>query len=223
MILEENVQDAIEPLIEMLKDEVPVRNSAIKALSKIGEPAVEPLIKALKSSDYTIRNYAASALGKIRDPKAVKPIISLFYDEHEPIRWTLPFELAEIGEPAIEPLIEFINSSDTDVIHHDFTALGVIGEPAIKSLEGLLDNDNEEICRLAGETIEDIKDPHDLKTMIPNLKNGNVEERRLAAEVAHYYNDPRLTKALIEALKDDDGEVRMYAAESLGKIAERGV
>ena len=63
---------AVEPLIEALKDIV--QFIAIESLGKIGEPAVEPLIKALKNKDTLIRSGAARALGKIRDKRAVEPL-----------------------------------------------------------------------------------------------------------------------------------------------------
>lgn len=52
--------------------------SAAITLSSIGIPAVEPLIVALKDERERIRQLATWALGKIRDPKAVEPIIDVF-------------------------------------------------------------------------------------------------------------------------------------------------
>ncbi len=63
---------AVEPLIEALKDIV--REIAIESLRKIGEPAVESLIKALKDKDTLIRSGAAKALGKIGDKRAVESL-----------------------------------------------------------------------------------------------------------------------------------------------------
>lgn len=41
------------------------RKIAIEALVKIGEPAVEPLIEALRDRDWEVREAAVNALGKI--------------------------------------------------------------------------------------------------------------------------------------------------------------
>jgi len=63
---------AVEPLIEVLNDIVEF--IAIESLRKIGEPAVEPLIKALKNKDTLIRSGAVRALGEIRDKRAIEPL-----------------------------------------------------------------------------------------------------------------------------------------------------
>ena len=63
---------AVEPLIEVLNDIVEF--IAIDSLRKIGEPAVEPLIKALKNKDTLIRSGAVRALGELRDKRAVEPL-----------------------------------------------------------------------------------------------------------------------------------------------------
>ena len=97
---------AVEPLIAALQDSSEyVRSDAAEALERIGwqpdqdesgayywivkqqwakcvkmgAPAIEPLIAALK--DFWVRNAAIEALGKIGDAAAVKPLVSLL--DHE--------------------------------------------------------------------------------------------------------------------------------------------
>ncbi|HDZ77584.1 MAG TPA: diguanylate cyclase, partial [Candidatus Omnitrophica bacterium] len=48
------------------------RNSATQALAEIGEPAVEPLIEALKDNDNNVRNSVTQALGEIGDIRKSK-------------------------------------------------------------------------------------------------------------------------------------------------------
>lgn len=63
---------AVEPLIVILKNtRSDVRKSATVALGNIGAPAVEPLIAVLNDPDSQSQGYAAAALIKIRDPRAV--------------------------------------------------------------------------------------------------------------------------------------------------------
>lgn len=56
---------------------------ALHALINIGEPAVEPLIKALKDVNNEIRVGAASSLGWIGDARAIEPLIEVLnkYDD----------------------------------------------------------------------------------------------------------------------------------------------
>jgi WD40 repeat protein len=51
------------------------RSAAGDALARIGEPAVGPLIAALKDERADLRHLAAWALGKIGDTRAVEPLI----------------------------------------------------------------------------------------------------------------------------------------------------
>ena len=73
----------VEGLIKALKrDEwLNVRKGAIEALGKIGEPATEPLIGALKDESRDVRLTAAWALGYIGDEEAVKPLVHAQKDE----------------------------------------------------------------------------------------------------------------------------------------------
>jgi len=69
----------------------------------IGELAVEPLIKAL--DDNWERSEAAKALGKIRDVKALEPLIKSLEDDDSDVRREAAESLVNIGEPAVELLI----------------------------------------------------------------------------------------------------------------------
>lgn len=90
--------DAIPYLIDSLGDESAVAFCSLqlpqsfpnyttpfaeakKALSRIGEPAVAPLIQALKDKRKGVQTGAAGALGLIKDKRAVKPLIEAM--EHE--------------------------------------------------------------------------------------------------------------------------------------------
>ena len=124
----------VEPLIQALNDESEdVRLRAAEALGKIGDTrAVEPLIQALKDKRVSVQMNTAEALGKMGDERAVKPLIQALKDEYDSVRreaaetlgkmgwqpkdnferayylfakeeWD---ELVEIGEPAVESLIQ---------------------------------------------------------------------------------------------------------------------
>ena len=109
-----------------------IRNSAIEELAKIGSPAVEPLIKSLKNEDNTVQVSAAVVLGRIKDSKAVKPLmISLEKADSDWVKRTIAEALGKIGDPAAAPsLIRFLSdcggSRNAEAITR---ALGKIGDP----------------------------------------------------------------------------------------------
>ena len=62
----------VAPLVQALRDsEDAVRWEAARALSMIGEPAVESLLNLLSDQDDDVRGRAAHALGDIRDTRAL--------------------------------------------------------------------------------------------------------------------------------------------------------
>jgi HEAT repeat protein len=99
---------AVESLIEALKyEDEDTQWEVVEVIEDIGEPAIEPLIKALKNKDILIRSGAVTALGAIGDNRAVEPLVEVFLkDEDENIRDNAMYILKDIGEPAVEPLME---------------------------------------------------------------------------------------------------------------------
>jgi HEAT repeat protein len=103
----------VEPLIKALEDEnEDVRRIAAFALGRIGDiRAVEPLIKVLEDEDRDVRWDAAIALGRIGDIRAVEPLIKVLEDENEGVRLFAEEAIGNIGEPAIEPLLNALDSN----------------------------------------------------------------------------------------------------------------
>jgi HEAT repeat protein len=63
---------------------------ASTALGKIGDPALDPLIAALKDKNPHVRILAAAALEELESPKAVEPLIAALKDENPDVRSTWP-------------------------------------------------------------------------------------------------------------------------------------
>jgi len=72
----------LKPLAAMLTDKE-VSQSAAEALIACGAKAVAPLLDALKSEHAGARQLAATALGEIRDKRAVEPLILLLQTDDE--------------------------------------------------------------------------------------------------------------------------------------------
>ena len=124
-------------------------------LDWIGEPAVEPLMEALKDENVVVRAEAAGVLGMIGDPRAVEPLINTLGDEDA--RLHAAVSLGKIGESAVTSLIGVV--SDEDVIVRALTAhaLGEIGDPrAVDPLRQLLDDSDESVRDIAAHALEAI-------------------------------------------------------------------
>jgi HEAT repeat protein len=116
---ETRVSAAIPALIKTLGDDAPVdqpvcgqkgswRDSEINktspgemaavALSRIGLPAVEPLIGALKTEAWQARGNAAFALGLIRDERSIEPLIAAVTDTEWHVRSKAAWSLGLVGD-----------------------------------------------------------------------------------------------------------------------------
>jgi len=77
-------------------------------LSKIGEPAVEPLILALNDSRLSM---VALTLGLIGDPRAIEPLVVVLNDSDSAARAAAANALGDMGDDrAIEPLTYLANN-----------------------------------------------------------------------------------------------------------------
>jgi HEAT repeat protein len=88
---------AVEPLIAALRDDVvEVRESVPFGLAKIGEPALGPLISALKEQNKYVRGNAAMALLIMKDYRAVEPLIAALRDPDNYVRHRASSALSHI-------------------------------------------------------------------------------------------------------------------------------
>ena len=124
--------------IDALRDsEASVRLDAAYSLGTSGEPAVEPLIDALRhapqpgeTTDEPIRLNAANALSAIGSP-AVPALISLLNDDSPWwVRATAADTLGDVGEPstdAVPALLRALEDESEWVRRNAANALGTIG------------------------------------------------------------------------------------------------
>jgi len=94
---------AVGPLAYALQDtDSGVRFAAVMALANMGEPAVEPLIRALGDEEYTVRKEAAESLGKIGDQRALDPLNYALNDPDWPVHRAAVLALEALGKPTDE-------------------------------------------------------------------------------------------------------------------------
>jgi HEAT repeat protein len=132
---------AIEPLLPLLQDKVKaVREEATAALAAIGDEALPSLLEALKHSEWLVRLHAVEALGKMRSPAAVEPLLSVLFNDHDQaIREDVVRALGQIGDGrAVEFLVIVMKEAGLRPLAVE--ALGQIGDPrAVPVLLGVLE------------------------------------------------------------------------------------
>jgi HEAT repeat protein len=132
------------------------RRPKVQRLKAKGD--VDGLIEALDyQDDHNVRLAAASALGRIGDKRAVKPLI-VALDDQRRVKEISAQALGQIGDPrALEPLIKTLGVENWEVRSTVAKALGKIGDPrAIKPLISLLRDNSENVRWNASQALEAI-------------------------------------------------------------------
>jgi len=81
-----------------------------KALEKIGKPAVPALLDALPNADSAVRSRAVHALARLKDPRAVAPVLRLLEEPDQRMAGIAVWALSLLkDERAVEPLLRVWN------------------------------------------------------------------------------------------------------------------
>lgn len=170
--------DAVEPLIRLLSDvDRFVRSRAAHALSMIGEPAVPSLMHALRMDDAGVRWGAALALGKIKNPLAVEPLILALADEQVMVRAEAATALAAIGTPALGSLLVFLKYAKGETRIEVMTALGELkNADAIEPLIQLLENADDDERKAIADAIDAILIPA-VGPLVCRIREGTAKKK----------------------------------------------
>ena len=145
-------------------------------------------------------------------------------EQDTPGRSAPPHTLAA-DERAIEPLVSFLRSHDTELRRSAATALGQYGDPnAVEALSETAARDwDSEVRRCAVEALGRSGGPSVITPLVKALADG-AETVRDAAEGALARVGGPAVPSLIDALSYREMMIRRGAAAALGRIAdERGV
>jgi HEAT repeat protein len=159
---------------------------------------VQEWIAELKDEDPRIRQTAAEILGRLKDPRAIGPLILALVDE-----------ASEVREAAFEALKNFLFWEKSDA-----------ARSLVPKLIEALRDENPWARFIAAWSLGEIKDPRAVEPLIATLKDKDFRVRWNAAKALGEIGDPKAVKPLIAALKDENSGVRSNAAWSLGEIQD---
>ncbi|MDD3136712.1 MAG: HEAT repeat domain-containing protein [Methanoregula sp.] len=205
----------IQGLIRMLNHGNPeIQWRAADALGSMGEPACLPLVRLLTYPRMNVRIGAIEALGTIKDPRAVDPLlVILSQDTSNEVRWVAAIALGSIGDPRVIPHLEDALQDDDRYVRYG----------AAKALEELhwRPTDDEAIARLA-IALQDWQAVRRLglaavDSLIAILKDKNPNTRTKIIELLGEIRGPHATGACEAALKDPDPSVRWSAVTAAKK------
>lgn len=157
-----NIRDerAVPYLVQVLRinDDPDVLWSATWALTEIGKPATCPLIQLLANGNATACDAATSVLGKLKDPRAVKPLGWTLYkrgvhDYRVTKRFGAADALEQYGREAIPMFEVAARHQNAPLRARAAQAFGHIGHPAgVVPLSALLSDEGRTV---SGQKVKD--------------------------------------------------------------------
>jgi hypothetical protein len=200
-------------------------DKAIEAPPDTKAPAVvEPKVKdeveiqidLLKDKDWFRRKDAAITLGEMGDERAIAPLLVAFRDSEWNVREAAQDALAQIGPPAVEPLIKALREYQikTFVIQ----VLGKIKDERV--LDPLMVQlRNEEFKDVATKALVEIGVPAVERLMaVLNDKDKNVRKHSVMA--LGEIGVSEAIEPLIDATRDEEWMVRLQAIAALDLIGD---
>jgi HEAT repeat protein len=194
-----------------------VRETLVRALVRVGDHVVDPLISLLTADNRQLRHHAAHALSKLRDTRAVDPLIAAFGDPDSFVVYKAAFALGRIGDPrAIGSLIVLLDHTATEVRSAASDALEMIGQAAVPALVGAFDQGSamvrEQVVYLLG-TIA----PPVAEKIAHRAAQDDTALVRIAGltTLAKVTGDETVRAAASAALNDSDAGVRAFASRLL--------
>jgi HEAT repeat protein len=127
-----DVPAAIDGLIGALHadENAGLRNSAVEALTRMGEPAVPSLIKHKNDPSADVRKFIIDVLGGIGDQRALRALVDALEDPDENVRSTAAENLGVVGgDESVRSLLRNLERDDLLLQYSSLHALARIGRP----------------------------------------------------------------------------------------------
>jgi HEAT repeat protein len=196
------------------------------------------LLESLKHEDWLVRLHAVEALGKIRSPDAVEPLVYvLFNDRDAAVREDAVRSLGEIGDPrAVEFLLTVM--AEPGLRPLAIEALGRIGDRrAVSVLVSVVNGTNQPVesrpfhgcgdrwdqemfaMEAAVKALAQIRDETTIPTLVAALENTVVRAEAAASLVA--FGAPAIPFLLEVLKKERDENIRFYVQEALTQVGWR--
>jgi bilin biosynthesis protein len=130
---------------------------AEKTLIHFSAHALQPLMDSVADKNLEIRRRVVRILGLIKDPRAVNPLISALSDENRNVRMMASWSLIEIGDPAVDALVEVLKEKTSRARGDAAWALGKIkSTSAVPTLVAALNEADPVLQKDAAEALKRI-------------------------------------------------------------------
>jgi HEAT repeat protein len=195
----------------------------IDIVSKIGEPAVMPLIEYLKSDSKDEVKLASRILGGIKDKRAVRPLAKLLNKEDFNTRSYACESLGKIADTTAFADVSSCLRDSVEVVRKSAAvALGKMKDRrAVPFLIRGLSDPHFSVRMTSASALVEIGEPSIEPLMELLSISPDTTAVHLAIESLGKLKAKRATKALLKKLEDEDWATRAFAVEALGEIGNK--
>jgi len=146
-----------------------IRKECAALLSRIGSPALKPLLKALKDKNKSVRELAASSIADIG--VSVIPELFLYLKKNEDYPEYVSITLGFMGPGAIDDLMQYMDDPDEKIRRYALDGIARMGLPAIKPLCRLIEGEDGRSQKAIMALIELLRNymPGDKKLTTPEI------------------------------------------------------
>ena len=131
-----------------------------------------PSVRAMEIFDGVLLSH----LGKIRDQRAIEPLIRALADKYENVRAESASSLASIGKPALGPLLHFLRFSEGPLRLEVVNTLGELHDTdAIQPLMQMLWDADEGERKAIADALDAILIPT-VEPLVRELRNGSHQK-----------------------------------------------
>lgn len=188
---------------------------------KSGQTAgIRPELERLKRK--STRMDAIAALGEAGAAQAVGPLLRLYRRSRKKERAAICRALAQIGLPAVEPLIaKGLRSKDSAVRECAIRALGALGpeaRPALKPLIQCLQDESDRVCKEAVDALGRIGDRRAVGPLIALLDHEEDGVLERVADALGNLGEVAGEEVCRAFEEESSPRARIAAARSLGQI-----
>ncbi|MHA1341978.1 MAG: HEAT repeat domain-containing protein [Promethearchaeota archaeon] len=205
------------------KDESKRKAAVFMAGEQRIKESVKLLIKILKEEkNKVIRNNAARALGKIRDPIAIDALTKALYDSDYYVRQSAAWALGKIGDrQAVKPLLNLIKDGGAKIYTSSGDATNV--NVSMDNMTDILIEEGMKYHDVQIRAIQALGELKDETAIQPLINEFNDDEPQIRCAIAlslGKIGNKKAVPALINKLNDRWWYVRRDCAIALGKIGD---
>lgn len=200
------------------------------ALVQIGKPAVPDLIGLLSLELGDAPRLAAEALGELKEPTAVKPLLTVLKNtKNVPARIAAAEALGEIGDPSsIVPLMEAYEDMGEYTVEFVWKGVRVaaadsvakMGKDSLPLLLEKLKTAKGNTLQFVCHSLEKINDPTTVKPLVDAMARLDEKEQFFPVKALNVLGNKEAVPVLLETVNSKDRDTRREAIMALANIAD---